>query len=209
MLGRRAKRPSPGTISVASSCCGRATPRAKSTWPNGGRGRSDCKPAERTQATRARPVRDDRHAEPPGRLRQILEGPAAAQLDASRDDFRARLAGIEEEIHQRMEKRGQIAAQMKSMAARIASWRGAAARLASSNSGSRGHRSLASSGGHRTGLGGDPGLLRNRSQPETLQEDLRYFSQMTQGRYRRVWTPVGKQYLTSRILKGMVCRWNI
>ena len=32
-------------------------------------------------------------------------------------------------------------------------------------------------------------------QPETLQEASRYFSQMTQGRYRRVWTPVGERVL--------------
>ena len=32
-------------------------------------------------------------------------------------------------------------------------------------------------------------------QPETLQEASGYFSQMTQGRYRRVWTPVGERVL--------------
>ena len=32
-------------------------------------------------------------------------------------------------------------------------------------------------------------------QPETLQEASGYFSQMTQGKYRRVWTPVGERVL--------------
>ena len=32
-------------------------------------------------------------------------------------------------------------------------------------------------------------------QPETLQEASGYFSQMTQGHYRRVWTPVGERIL--------------
>ena len=41
-------------------------------------------------------------------LRQHIEGPAAAHLDASRDDLRTRLAGIEKEIHLRIEKRGQL-----------------------------------------------------------------------------------------------------
>ena len=32
-------------------------------------------------------------------------------------------------------------------------------------------------------------------QPETLQEASGYFRQMTQGHYRRVWTPVGERIL--------------
>ena len=39
-------------------------------------------------------------------------------------------------------------------------------------------------------------------QPETLQEASGYFSQMTQGRYRRVWTPVGERILPRRGRRG-------
>ena len=49
-------------------------------------------------------------------LKSHIEGPAAAHLDASREELRARLAGIERELHQRIEKPGQLTAQMKSLA---------------------------------------------------------------------------------------------
>ena len=39
-------------------------------------------------------------------------------------------------------------------------------------------------------------------QPETLQEASGYFSQMTQGRYRRVWTPVGERILRVEDAEG-------
>ena len=39
-------------------------------------------------------------------------------------------------------------------------------------------------------------------QPETLQEASRYLSQMTQGRYPRVWTPVGERVLRVNDAEG-------
>ena len=128
-------------------------------------------------------------------LRQHLEGPAAMHLDASRDDLRARLAGIEKEIHQRIEKRGQLTAQMKSLAddRQLAARQLDLATLQQRIEEAIGRWQVLAVTGQvldsiRTSYETD-------RQPETLQEASGYFSQMTQGRYRRVWTPVGERIL--------------
>ena len=128
-------------------------------------------------------------------LRQHLEGPAAAHLDASRDDLRARLAGIEREVHQRIEKRGQLAAQMKSMAddRQLAARLLDLAALEQRTKGAIGRWQVLAVTGQV--LEAIRASYETDRQPETLQEASGYFSQMTQGRYRRVWTPVGERVL--------------
>ena len=128
-------------------------------------------------------------------LRQLLEGPAAAHLDASRDDLRTRLAGIEKEIHLRIERRGQLTAEMKG----LADDRQLAARqLDEATLQQRIEEAVA-----RWQVLAITGQVlesirvsyETDRQPETLQEASGYFSQMTQGHYRRVWTPVGERVL--------------
>jgi uncharacterized protein YhaN len=128
-------------------------------------------------------------------IKQHLEGPGAAHLDASRDDLRARLAGIEKEIRRRIETRGRLAAEMKG----LADDRQLAARqldLASlqqriDEAISR-WQVLAVTGQILESIRSS---YETDRQPETLREASVYFNQMTQGRYRRVWTPVGERVL--------------
>ena len=128
-------------------------------------------------------------------LRQHLEGPAAAHLDASRDDLRARLAGIEKEIHLRIERRGQLTAQMKSLAddRQLASRQLDLAVLQQRIEGAIGRWQVLAVTGQV--LDAIRASYETDRQPETLQEASGYFSQMTQGHYRRVWTPVGERIL--------------
>ncbi len=128
-------------------------------------------------------------------LKQHLEGPAAAHLDASRDDLRARLAGIEKEIHQRIEKRGQLTAQMKSLAddRQLAARQLDLATLQQRIEEAIGRWQVLAVTGQV--LESIRASYETDRQPETLQEASGYFSQMTQGRYRRVWTPVGERVL--------------
>jgi uncharacterized protein YhaN len=128
-------------------------------------------------------------------LKEHIEGPAAAHLDASRDDLRTRLAGIEREIHQRIEKRGGLAAQMKHLAddRQLASRQLDLASLQQriDEAVSR-WQVLAVTGQILESI---RVAYESHRQPETLQEASGYFSQMTQDRYRRVWTPVGERIL--------------
>ncbi|MGO9110819.1 MAG: AAA family ATPase [Thermoguttaceae bacterium] len=128
-------------------------------------------------------------------LRQHLEGPAAAHLDASRDDLRARLAGIEREIHQRIEKRGQLTAQMKSLVddRQLAARQLDLAALQQRIDEAIGRWQVLAVTGQI--LESIRASYETDRQPETLQEASGYFSQMTQGRYHRVWTPVGERVL--------------
>jgi uncharacterized protein YhaN len=135
-------------------------------------------------------------------LRQHLEGPAAAHLDASREDLRARLAGIEREIHQRIEKRGQLAAQMKSLAddRQLAARQLDLATLQQRIEEAIGRWQVLAVAGQL--LESIRASYETDRQPETLQEASGYFSQMTQGRYRRVWTPVGERILRVEDAEG-------
>jgi uncharacterized protein YhaN len=128
-------------------------------------------------------------------LRSHLEGPAAAHLDASRDDLRARLAGIEREIHLRIEKRGQLTAQMKALAddRQLAARQLDLATLEQRIDEAIGRWQVLAVTGQI--LESIRASYETDRQPETLQEASGYFSQMTQGRYRRVWTPVGERIL--------------
>ena len=135
-------------------------------------------------------------------LRQHLEGPAAAHLDASRDDLRARLAGIEKEIHQRIEKRGQLTAQMKSLAddRQLAARQLDLATLQQRIDEAIGRWQVLAVTGQI--LESIRASYETDRQPETLQEASGYFSQMTQGHYRRVWTPVGERILRVEDAEG-------
>jgi uncharacterized protein YhaN len=128
-------------------------------------------------------------------LRQHLEGPAAAHLDACRDDLRARLAGIEKEIHLRIEKRGQLTAQMKSLAddRQLAARQLDMATLQQRIDEAIGRWQVLAITGQV--LESIRASYETDRQPETLQEASGYFSQMTQGHYHRVWTPVGERVL--------------
>jgi len=135
-------------------------------------------------------------------LRQHLEGPAAAHLETGSDDLRTRLAGIEKEIHQRIEKRGRLTAEMKGLAddrqlaARQLDMAALQQRI---DDAINRWQVLAVTGQVLESIRAS---YETDRQPETLQEASGYFSQMTQGRYRRVWTPVGERILRVEDAEG-------
>jgi uncharacterized protein YhaN len=125
----------------------------------------------------------------------LLESPAAATLPAVRDDLRGRLTAIEKDIHQRIETRGRIAAQISS----ITSDRQLAARQLEM---STVQQRIDDAIGRWQVLAVTGNVLESirasyetERQPETLREASGYFQEMTQGKYRRVWTPVGERVL--------------
>jgi uncharacterized protein YhaN len=135
-------------------------------------------------------------------LSQHIEGPAAAHLDASRDDLRTRLAGIEKEVHQRIEKCGQLTAEMKALAddRQLAARQLDLAMLQQRIEEAIGRWQVLAVTGQI--LESIRASYETDRQPETLQEASGYFSQMTQGRYRRVWTPVGERILRVEDAEG-------
>ena len=128
-------------------------------------------------------------------MQELLEGPAAAGLDAARDDLRARLAAIEKDVHQRIETRGRIAAQLTALAGdrQLAARQLEMASVQQQIDEAIGRWQVLAVTGQA--LETIRTSYENDRQPETLREASGYFRQMTQGKYRRVWTPVGDRVL--------------
>jgi uncharacterized protein YhaN len=128
-------------------------------------------------------------------LQEHLEGPAAANLPATRDDLRARLAAIEQDMHQRMEKRGGIAAQLTALVddRQLAARQLEMATLQQRIDDAIGRWQVLAVTGQT--LETIRASYETDRQPETLREASGYFREMTQGKYRRVWTPVGERVL--------------
>jgi uncharacterized protein YhaN len=128
-------------------------------------------------------------------IRKQLEGPQAATLESRRDELRQRLATTQQQLRELLEKRGRLSEQLSALAGdkqlaikqmdlaviekrledAIARWQVLATTC----------RIL--------------DLIRTtyeqQRQPETLQEASGYLDRLTQGRYCRVWTPLGEHAL--------------
>ena len=135
-------------------------------------------------------------------IQEHLEGPAAESLPAVRDDLRGRLAAIEKDIHQRIEMRGRIAAQLtaitedRQLAARQLEMATVQQRI---DEAIGRWQVLAVTGQVLESIRAS---YETDRQPETLQEASGYFHEMTQGKYRRVWTPVGERVLRVQDSEG-------
>lgn len=128
-------------------------------------------------------------------IRQHLEGPQAGQLENRRDDFRQRLTAIGQQLRDLLERRGRLTEQIASIAADR--------RLAGK------YLDLAildkrlDEAVHRWQVLAVTCCILDQirttyerdRQPETLQEASGYLDRLTQGRYHRVWTPLGQQVL--------------
>jgi uncharacterized protein YhaN len=128
-------------------------------------------------------------------IRQQLEGTAALHLEARRDETRARLAAIQGELRGRLEKRGQLAEAMKSLAddRQLANKQLDLAVLERRlDEALRRWQVLAVT---CRVLEKIRALYEHERQPETLREASGYLDRFTQGRYRRVWTPLGENVL--------------
>jgi uncharacterized protein YhaN len=128
-------------------------------------------------------------------IRQQLEGNQPAPLETRRDEIRPRLASVQDQLHGLLEKRGRLNGQLEAIAAdrqlaakqldltvvekrlddAIGRWQVLATACSVLNM-------------IRT-------TYERQRQPETLQEASGYLDRLTQGRYRRVWTPLGEHAL--------------
>ncbi len=139
---------------------------------------------------------------PRAAVQELLEGPAAANLPATRDDLRTRMTAFEKDIHQRIETRGRIAAQVtalvedRQLAARQLEMAAIQQRI---DEAIGRWQVLAVTGQVLESIRAS---YETDRQPETLREASGYFRQMTQGKYRRVWTPVGERVLRVEDAEG-------
>jgi DNA repair exonuclease SbcCD ATPase subunit len=128
-------------------------------------------------------------------IRQHLEGRQDVPLENRRDELRQRLTIIEQQLHERLERRGRFGEQWAAMAAdrqlanrhldlaivekrledALCRWQVLAVTCCILDM-------------IRT-------TYEQHRQPETLQEASGYLDRLTQGRYRRVWTPLGEHAL--------------
>jgi uncharacterized protein YhaN len=159
------------------------------------------------EAARADVLRHDREAVereittaiagycPQEAIRQHLEGDAVRDLETCRDELLGRWTATEKELQQRFEKRGQLAEQAKALAEDR--------RL--------GHKQLELAVVEKRLedamqrwqvlavtcriLEAIRSTYEQQRQPETLQEASGYLERLTQGRYCRVWTPLGENVL--------------
>jgi uncharacterized protein YhaN len=128
-------------------------------------------------------------------IRKQLEGDRATSLEARRDQCRQRLAAIQQQLRELLEKRGRVSEQLDALAAD----RQLAAKyldLAVID------KRLEDAIGRWQVLAATCRILdmirttyEQHRQPETLQEASGYLDRLTQGRYHRVWTPLGEHAL--------------
>jgi len=159
------------------------------------------------QAARAEVLRQEREALsreiasavggtcPEDAVRRQFEAEGNAPLEARRDQLLERLATLEKELQQRHEQRGRLAEQLKALAENQEM---AAKRLELATVEKRLQEAI----GRWQVLAVTNRILdairttyEKQRQPETLQEASGYLDRLTQGRYRRVWTPLGEDLL--------------
>jgi uncharacterized protein YhaN len=128
-------------------------------------------------------------------IRGYLEGPQAVALETRRDELRQRLATAEQQLRERLERRGRLSEQLAALAGdkRLASKHLDLAVL---------DKRLEDAIRRWQVLAVACCILdmirttyEQHRQPETLQEASGYLDQLTQGRYHRVWTPLGEHAL--------------
>ena len=128
-------------------------------------------------------------------IRQQLQADYPGLLEGRSGELRQRLAGIQEQLHGLLEKRGRLSGQLESLAAdrRMASKQLDLAVL---------EKRLEDAVHRWQVLATTCRILdvireayQQHRQPETLQEASIYLDRLTQGHYRRVWTPLGDRSL--------------
>ena len=128
-------------------------------------------------------------------IRCQLEGSHTAPLETRRDELRPRLAAIQEQLHGMLEKRGRLNGQLESLATdrQLAAKQLDLAVV---------EKRLVDAIDRWQVLATASSVLdmirttyERQRQPETLQEASGYLDRLTQGRYCRVWTPLGEHAL--------------
>jgi uncharacterized protein YhaN len=123
-------------------------------------------------------------------------------LEARRDRLRERSAALEQRLKQHLEQRGQLAEQLQTLAENR-EMAGKRLDLATVE------KRLEEAIGRWQVLAVTNRVLdtirttyEKQRQPETLQEASGYLKRLTQGRYRRVWTPLGEDVLRVEDAQG-------
>jgi uncharacterized protein YhaN len=124
-----------------------------------------------------------------------LQADENTPLEARRDQLLERLTVLDKELKRRLEQRGRLAEQLKALAENQ-EMAGKRLELATVE------RRLEETLGRWQVLAVTNRVLdeirttyEQHRQPETLQEASQYLDRLTQGRYRRVWTPLGEDVL--------------
>jgi len=128
-------------------------------------------------------------------IRRQIEGEHAASLDIRRKELQMQAAAVEKQLHETLERRGRLAAQLDALAAdrTIASKHLDAAVLDKRIEETiRRWQSLAAACAILDAI---RAAYERQRQPEALREASGYLERLTQGRYGRVWTPLGEQTL--------------
>ncbi len=128
-------------------------------------------------------------------IRQQFENSYPGLLEGRSGELRQRLAGIQSQLHGLLEKRGRLSEQLDSLAAdrRMASKQLDLAILEKRLEDAVHHWQVLAATCRTLDVIRD--AYQQHRQPETLQEASIYLDRLTQGRYRRVWTPLGDRSL--------------
>ena len=128
-------------------------------------------------------------------LRKHLEEQSPAELEAKAAAFRDRLAALEAQIRDRLEKRGELIAHMQVLADdRQSPLKQLELAVIEKRIEEAVHRWRILAATCRI-MERIRAVYERYRQPETLQEASGYLSRLTQGRYQRVWTPLGENVL--------------
>jgi uncharacterized protein YhaN len=128
-------------------------------------------------------------------IARLLENAPAGELEKRWETLGQRVQQAEERVSQLLQRQGETSQEMKSLAAdrRLAE---AKLELASLE------KQIAACGEHWRTLGATTSMLEKvcevyetERQPETLREASAFLKQLTDGKYVRVWTPLGKNAL--------------
>jgi hypothetical protein len=135
-------------------------------------------------------------------IARLLENTPANELEKRWDTLGTRTSGAEERIAQLLQRQGEIGQEMKTLAAdkRLAEAKLELACL---------ERQIHACAEHWRTLGVTTCMLEkvceiyeSERQPETLREASSFLKQLTEGKYVRVWTPLGKNALRIDNEKG-------
>ncbi|MCA9130778.1 MAG: AAA family ATPase [Planctomycetales bacterium] len=135
-------------------------------------------------------------------IERLLDGPGAHEIEKRWEQIGLRTQQAEGRVAQLHERQGELSQEMKSLAANS---RLAEAKLELACI----ENQLKACGDHWQTLAVTTGLLErvcevyeNERQPETLREASAFLSQLTEGKYVRIWTPLGKNQLRIDNSKG-------
>ena len=124
-----------------------------------------------------------------------LQGDAGTRLDAAREQLAVRLQSLEKQLQERFEERGSLTQEQRSLVAdrRLAESQLDLAVIQRRIAGVA-HRWQVLAVTNRI-LDSIRTAYEQHRQPESLQEASGYLERLTQGRYGRVWTPLGEHVL--------------